>query len=108
MHVPHMPPNTYLQAISDLCHHTALSGKKERLGRCTFVGKNTPISSTGLTAAHDGRAPNPATVLPVASQLENAPSVSGIPSYSPHVHTQNLTPKHSIIHFLYPPLQLYN
>ena len=90
VHVPHTPPNTYLHAFSDLCHRTALSGKKERLGRCTFEGKDTPISSTGSTAARDGRAPNPATVLPVASQLENAPSVRGIPSYfPPHVHTKS-------------------
>ena len=90
MHVPHTPSNTYLHAISDLCHHIALSGKKERLGRCTFMGKDTPISSTGSTAARDGRAPNPATVLPVASQLENAPSVRGIPSsFPPRAYTKS-------------------
>ena len=90
MHVPHTPPYTYMHAFSELCHHTALPGEKEHLGRCTFAGKDTPISSTGSTAAHDGSAPNPATVLPVASQLEIAPSVRGIPSYfPPHAHTKS-------------------
>ena len=52
--------------------------------------KDTPISSPGSTAAYDGSAPNPATVLPVASQLENAPPVRGIPSYfPPHAHTKS-------------------
>ena len=60
-----------------------------------YLGKknvlaDAPISSTGSTAAHDGRAPNPATILPVASQLENAPSVRGKPSYfPPHAHTKS-------------------
>ena len=68
-------------------------GKKNVLADALSWGKNAPLSSTGLAAARDGRALNLVTILPVASQLENAPSVKGMPTSLPPRTYKKSNPK---------------